>query len=209
MNNLTGKGFFDIKYGEIRAKNLLSPMLTMDIAYSKGTIDATKDLILTIRYSKLTLEKGDKLKVDSKYSGLNLGDCKELGLDSKYDDLKIKTVNSLTSNSMYTGFKIDQITSALSLSNSYGNFSVSSIPSNFKSIKVSSRYASVRLGIASGASYKLDGIVNYCELKHPDGKLNRMRENTSYEVHGTIGESGAPTSVINIESSYGNVTLVP
>jgi hypothetical protein len=86
---------------------------------------------------------------------------------------------------------------------------VETIPAGFKNIKVSSRYASVRLGIEPGASYKLDGNVRYCDLKHPDGKLNRMREDTTYEVHGTVGSSESPTATVTIESSYGNVGLVP
>lgn len=209
MNNLTGKGTFEIKYGEIRAKNLLCPSLSMDIAYSKAMIDATKDLNLTIRYSKLTLEKSDNLKVDSRYCGLVIGDSKDVILESKYDDFRFKTINSLTTNSMYTGYKIDQILSSLAVNNGYGNITVGSIPANFKSIKVDSKYATVRLGIAAGSSYRLDGMVRYGELKHPEGKLNKTKEDTSYEVHGTVGTSDQPKSVVNIESSYGNVNLVP
>lgn len=209
MNNLTGKGAFEVKYGEIRAKSLLSPALQMDVAYGKAMIDATKDLNLLIRYSKLTLEKCENLKVDSRYSGMVIGDCKDVVLESKYDDFRFKTINSLTTNSMYTGYKIDQVLSSLAVSNGYGNITVGTIPASFKSIKVDSKYATVRLGIASGASYRLDGVVKYCDLKHPDGKLNKAKENTSYEVHGTVGPSDQPKSVVNIESSYGNVNLVP
>lgn len=209
MNNLTGKGTFDVKYGEIRAKSLLSPSLVMDIAYSKAMIEATKDLTLTMRYSKLTLEKCANLKIDSRYSGMVMGDCNDVVLESKYDDYRFKTINSLTTNSMYTGYKADQILSTLAINNGYGNITVGTIPANFKSIKVISKYATVRLGIANGASYQLDGIMRYCDLKHPDGKLNRAKENTSYEVHGTIGASDQPKSTVIIESSYGNVTLVP
>ncbi len=209
MNDLTGKGVFDIQYGEIRAKNLLSPSLSIDIAYSKATIEATKDLNLTIRYSKINLGKGDNLKIDSRYSGLIFGDCKDVVLDSKYDDFKFKTVNRLTANSMYTGYKIDQLLSSLVLSNGYGDFTIGAIPSTFKSLKVNSKYASVRLGIAAGTSYKLDGMVRYCNLKHPAGKLNRSKEDTSYEVHGTVGDAVSPKAVVNIESSYGNVSLIP
>jgi hypothetical protein len=208
MNNLTGKGIFDIKYGEIRAKNLLSSGLNLELGYSKAYIDATKNLELSIRYSKINLEKAENLNIDSRYSGLNFGECKDVTLDSKYDDFKFKSINNLVSNSMYTGFKIDKLVSSLALTNGYGNFTVNTIPAGFKNIKVSSRYASVRLGIDPGASYRLDGNVRYCDLKHPDGKLNRMREDNTYEVHGTVGKSESTSSTVNIESSYGNVSLV-
>lgn len=209
MNNLTGKGLFDIKYGELQAKNLLSPSLGIQIEYSKASVEATRDLNLGIKYSKINLNKADNLTIDSKYSGIVVGTCKEVTVDSKYDDYKFTTVNSLQSNTMYTGYKIDQLLSALTLTNGYGDVNVKSIPAGFKNIKVSSRYATIRLGIAPGASYRLDGAVKYCELKHPNGKLNKSREDTSYEVHGTVGESDSPKSVVNIESSYGTVNLVP
>lgn len=209
MNNLTGKGVFDIKYGELRAKNLLSPGLRIELGYSKAYLDATKNLELSIKYSKLSLEKGENLNIESRYSGLNIGDCKDVKLDTRYDDFKFGTVSSMESNSMYTGIRISKLASALSLTNGYGNFTVETIPASFKNIKVSSRYASVRLGIESGASYKLDGNVRYCDLKHPGGKLNRMREDTTYEVHGTVGSSDSPAAAVTIESSYGNVSLVP
>jgi hypothetical protein len=71
------------------------------------------------------------------------------------------------------------------------------------------KYAGIKLGIASDASYKLDGKVRYCELKHPEGKFtNRMRENTSYEVSGNIGKLENPKSTVTIESSYGSVNLM-
>ncbi len=208
MNNLTGKGIFDIKYGDLRARNLLSPQLSMDIAYSKANMEATKNLNLTIRYSKFNSGKGENLTVDSRYSGLVLGDCNDVNLDSKYDDFQFNTINSLTTNSMYTGYKIDKLLSTLVLNNGYGDFRIGSVAANFKSIKVSSRYASIKLGIEPGASYKLDGNVRYCDLKHPSGKLNRSKENTSYEVHGTVGGSESPKSVVTVESSYGNVSLM-
>ena len=208
MNNLTGKGVFDIKYGDIRAKNLLSPQLSMDIAYSKATVEATKDLNLTIRYSNFSSGKGENLTFDSRYSLLVLGDCNDVNLDSKYDDFRCGTLNNLTTNSMYTGYKIDKLLSSLVLNNGYGGFNIRSVAANFKSIKVSSRYADIKLGIEPGASYRLDGNVRYCGLKHPTGKLNQSREDTSYEVHGTIGESESPKSTVTIESSYGNVSLM-
>lgn len=208
MNNLTGKGKFDIKYGDLRGKNLLSPELAMDIAYSKATIDETKNLNLTIRYSKFNLGKGSDIKVDSRYSGLIFGDCNDVTIDSKYDDFKFKTANSISCNSMYTGYKIEQLISSLVLSNGYGDFNVGTIPASFKSIKVSSKYSGIKLGIDPSASYKLDGVVKYCDLKHPDGKLNRSKEDTSYEVHGTVGQAENTKSTVTIESSYGNVSLM-
>ena len=209
MKDLNAKGTFEIKYGELNGQKLLSPDLKMDIAYSKVNLDATKDLLLTLHYSKLKLEKGSNLKAETRYSGINVGECNQFDADSKYDNFNIEKINTLIMNSMYTGINIDKLSSKLSLINGYGGVTVREIPAGFESITIQNKYAGIKLGIASDASYKLNGKVHYSDIKHPDGKLNRMRENTSYEVTGTIGNSENPKSSVQIDSNYGSVNLIP
>jgi len=209
MKDLNAKGTFEIKYGELNGQKLLSPDLKMDIAYSKVNLDATKDLLLTLHYSKLKLEKGSNLKAETRYSGITIGECNQFDADSKYDNFNIEKINTLIMNSMYTGINIDRLNSKLSLINGYGGVTVREIPAGFESITIQNKYAGIKLGIATDASYKLNGKVHYSDIKHPDGKLNRMRENTSYEVTGTIGNSENPKSSVQIDSNYGSVNLIP
>lgn len=209
MKDLNAKGTFEIKYGELNGQKLLSPDLTMDVAYSKVNLEAIKDLALVLHYSKLKLEKGNNLKAETRYSGMNIGHCNQINADSKYDNFSIENINTLVLNSMYTGITVEKLNTKLSLINGYGGVTVREIPSGFESITIVNKYAGIKLGIASDASYKLNGKVRYSDIKHPDGKLNRMRENTSYEVTGTVGNSENPKSSVQIESSYGSVNLIP
>ena len=209
MKDLTGKGNFEIKYGELNGQKLLSPDLSMEVAYSKVNIEAVKDLILELRYSKLKLEKGEKLKLETHYSGLNIGECNQLDAESKYDNYKIGNINSLVLNSMYTGVTIDRLNLKLNLVNGYGGFTIKKIPTGFESITIENKYAGIKLGIAADAAYQLNGKVRYSNIEHPEGKLNKSRENNSYEVNGTIGNTENPKSSVRIESSYGNVNLIP
>jgi len=209
MKDLTAKGIFEIKYGELNGQKLLSPDLKMDIAYSKVNLDAIKDLELVLHYSKLKLEKGNNLKAETRYSGMNIGDCNQIDADSKYDNFDIENINTFIMNSMYTGINVNKLKLKLSLINGYGGVTVREIPAGFESITIQNKYAGIKLGIASDASYKLNGNAHYCDIKHPDGKLNRMRENTSYEVTGTVGNSDSPKSSVRIESNYGSLNLIP
>jgi hypothetical protein len=209
MKDLTGKGTFEIKYGALNGQKLLSPDLSMDIAYSKVDIEAIKDLTLSLSYSKIKLEKGNNLKVETRYSGLTIENCKQIDASSKYDDYNIQSLNTLIINSMYTGISVGKLTEKLNLINGYGGVTIREIPAGFESINVENKYAGIKLGIATDASYKLNGKVRYSDIKHPDGKLNKMRENTSYEVTGTIGSSENPKSTVRIDSSYGSVNLMP
>jgi len=209
MKDLTAKGIFEIKYGELNGQKLLSPDLKMDIAYSKVNLEAIKDLGLVLHYSKLKLEKGNNLKAETRYSGVNIKDCNQIDADSKYDNFDIGNINAFIMNSMYTGISVNKLNLKLSLINGYGGVTVREIPAGFESITIENKYAGIKLGIATDASYKLNGKVRYSDIKHPDGKLNRMRENTSYEVTGTVGNSDSPKSSVRIESNYGSVNLIP
>ena len=209
MKDLTGKGTFEIKYGALNGQKLLSPNLSMDIAYSKVNIVEIKDLSLVLSYSKLKLDIGNNLKIESRYSGVDIDNCKQIDANSKYDNYSIQNMNTLIINSMYTGISVNKLTEKLSLINGYGGVTIKEIPAGFESITVENKYAGIKLGIAADASYKLNGKVRYSDIKHPDGKLNKMRENTSYEVTGTIGNSENPKSSVRIDSNYGNVNLMP
>jgi len=208
MQDLTAKGIFEIKYGELNGQKLLSPDLSMDIAYSKVNIAELKDLTLGLSYSKFKLGKGSNLKVETRYSGVNVENCHQIDANSKYDNYSVENINSLIINSMYTGISVDKLNEKLNLVNGYGGVTIKEIPAGFESITVESKYAGIKLGIASNAAYKINGKVHYSNINHPDGKLNRVRENTSYEVTGTIGNSENPKSSVRIDSSYGNVNLV-
>jgi len=209
MKDLTGKGNFEIKYGELNGQQLLSPELSLDVAYSKVNIEAVKDLTLVLRYSKIKLNKGNNLKFETRYSGINIEQCNQLEADSKYDNYSIDYINTLIINSMYTGISVDRLNTKLNLINGYGGITVKRIPAGFENITVENKYAGIKLGIASDASYRLDGKVRYSNIEHPDGKLNKTRQDNSYEVNGTIGKSENPKSSVTINSSYGNVTLEP
>lgn len=211
MKDLTGKGFFDIKYGGLNGQKLTSPKLSIQLSYCNGNniIDEVNDLTLVLRYSGLQLNKGGNLKIEDGYSHFNVGNCKQIDAESRYGTFKIETVNTLIMNSMYTGITVGKVNKLFKLENGYGGVHIKEIPAGFESITIESKYAGIRLGIASDASYKLNGKVRYSDIKHPDGKLNKMRENTSYEVNGTIGNSENPKSSVHIDSSYGSVNLIP
>jgi hypothetical protein len=209
MNNLTGDGEFEIKYGSLSGKQLNSPKLKINIAYGKANIDEILDLTMELRYSKFFIEKGNNLNINSRYSTFDVGNTKSLIIESRYDHFDIESTESFQIESMYTSTKIGTLTKKLLFDNGYGNLKIRNVPSGFENINVENRYASVSIGIEDGASYYLKGTVNYCRLEHPDSNsINRRKENTSYEVDGYIGENKSAPSKVSINSKYGNVSLV-
>lgn len=209
MKNLTGRGDLVIAYGELTAAKLLSPELKMDISYSKANIEETRNLNLDLKYSKFFLDRGQGIKSETKYSDVNLGTMTSVFTDSKYDQYKIASVGSFKVNAMYTATNVDQLTTSFDATNGYGSLRIENIHPGFENIRLVNKYAVVKLGISPEASYRLEGNVRYCDLKHPEGKLNISRGNTSYSVNGVIGKNPSPKSTVTIESTYGSVKLMP
>ena len=209
LKDLTGKGTFEIKYGELNGQKLISSDLSMDVAYSKLNLEAVKDLILVLRYSKLKLETGNNIKIEARYSGVSILECNQLEGDSKYDNFSIGSINNLVFNAMYSGCTIEKLSKKLNLVNGYGGFTIRHIPSGFESITIENKYAGIKLGIDKGASYQITGNARFSSINHPEGKLNKIRENANYQVTGTIGTTENPASTVRIETSYGVVNLVP
>jgi hypothetical protein len=210
MKNLTGKGAINIGYGEFTAAKLLSPSLKMDISYSKANVEETGNLDLDLKYSKFFLDKGLDLNSTTRYSEFNVGEMKNINTDSKYDQYKIDHLNTLKMISMYTNTRIDRLNTKIDMENGYGNLRIENIPAGFESIRLMNKFATVKLGIASNASYKLDGKAKFCNFKHPQGnQLTSSSEINSYSVKGLIGNNADAKSTVTIESSFGNVNLVP
>ena len=87
---------------------------------------------------------------------------------------------------------------------------VESIPEGFESIETDSRYIGVRLGIESGANYKLDARTSYGELKFDENNFShqqRIVNNTSSEITGIVGSDSSPLAKVYVRSSYGSVKL--
>lgn len=209
MKNLTGKGDFAIAYGELNAARLLSPELKMNISYSKANVEETRDLNLDLKYSKFNLDKGQGLVLETKYSDINLGTIASVITDTKYDQYKVASAGSYKVNAMYTATKVDRLAARLDANNGYGSLKIDNIQSGFESIRLVNKYAGIKLGISPEASYKLEGNVRYGDLKHPQGKLDVTKGNTSYSVKGVIGKNSDPKATVVIDSNYGSVNLMP
>jgi len=68
----------------------------------------------------------------------------------------------------------------------------------------------VRLGIETGANYKLDAKVSYGGLKYDENNFNAQRrivENNTNEVAGIVGKNESPNASVRVVASYGTVKL--
>lgn len=208
LDRTTGNCNFNIRYGGIQGNQILAPELSIESAYSRIDIQEIINLTADVKYSKVYLEKAEDIDIESKYSVLSVEEMNNLNAESRYDTYRLTKLNNLDLEAKYTGTKITTLNGNLQLENGYGAFTAETV-TNFESIVIDSQYAGIKLGIDPNIAYKLKAYASYCNIKYPaTDRMNKMRENTSLELDGTIGD-GTPEATVTIETRYGSVSLLP
>lgn len=207
IQKLTGKGEFDIAYGDLTANELTGFSTQLKLAYGKADIESLGDANVSLAYYKLFLGKAAVMELDSKYSGVNADEIREIRFHSKYDSFALGEVESLEGESKFTNYKIKVLSRKLRLESSYGTVRVDWIPAGFEIIDIISGYAQVSLGIDENASYQINASCDYCNINYPREKFrgNKMSENTSQQINGKVNEGTG--GEVKIKSRYGNIKL--
>jgi len=216
LDDMTGYVKADVKYGSLTAGKLSrgneKPLNEINVAYSKALIEEAGWLNLTSRYSPgLTINKAQALLLDSKYSTLNFGTISSIVGESNYDGrFKIEQINNLVIEARYSNINVNKLNNKLVLDAGYGSFNTDYVSDQVETIDVETRYASVRLGFSSEASYKLDAKLSYGGLKYNEDNFRNIRRivgNTSTELSGLVGKAESPKTLVKIDGSYASVKL--
>jgi hypothetical protein len=210
LQNLSGKGVFDVGYGNLTAGQLHatgSDGISIVISYGKADIGSMLDAKISLAYSRMYLKSAGNIKLESKYSNLSIDMLSAVSVNSKYDTFSFGSLNILEGESRFTNYMVKELHTRLKLVSGYGSIKVDRIPAGFELIDVSSSFAQVTLGIEKGAAYQVNAVCDFCTLEYPtemyDG--NRMTENTRQTVDGRI--AGGGNSVVKVKSRYGNIRL--
>jgi hypothetical protein len=208
LNELDGKGFFDVSYGSMTAGKMKAPQgspIKVIVNYGKADLETINDADLEIKYSKLYVDAIEHLNLDSRYSTANIQKLGVITLDSKYDGVEIGEVGQFKSVSRYTNYKIGVLTGSCMLDTGYGSVRISRIDSKFDKIQIVNSYGGINLGL-NELNYKLNADCDYCDINYPHDRYkgNRIKENHRFSLDGTIGNGGGNVS---ITSKYGEIKL--
>ena len=211
VDELLGKGIFNIGYGNMNANRLLGSAkgkITLNLDYGKCDVSSLGDATVTIAYSKFYVDEANNLTLNSKYSGLKLGKADEIKAESKYDGFEVEKVSSLVANLKYTSVKIGELDKKLILTSGYGGIRVDRIPASFEQVVVNNSFGAVNLGFASDSQYRISAECEYCEIEYPGSKFKGTSEKDDFtkKIAGTIGGT-SPKGDVTIKSRYGKINL--
>ena len=215
IGELQGLVNLNIKYGNLDIMKLtrgnVKPLNIVNISYGKASVEDVNWLDITSRYCNMfEIQNSKALLIDTRYSKFEITNVSSIVIDAKYDNINIENINNIVAIGGYTTFYISQLTKKLNIEVKYGKLAVDKIPSGFEAIDVKADYCSVDLGIDKSASYRLNANARYGDVKIDENNFKieqRIFENTSKELIGLSGTNAATQSKVNVEASYGSVTL--
>lgn len=209
LADYNGNGDISLSYGSMKLGKL-GGASTVKLAYGSGSnsIAQLKQGSLDLAYSKLTLEETDKLELTNSYSDINIGQAGAVNMSSKYGSVEIKSVQSLEGSSGYSGFRIGSLSDKLNLNLRYcSGFKIENISPRFNSITLDGNYSSFDLNFARNAAFSFDVDLQYADLHvDKDQVVYKVMEkrNTSSKYEGKYGKSN-PQATVKIASRYGSV----
>lgn len=185
--------------------------LTADLGYvkeSEGFVVGTcTDAELDSKYSKIRINNAKTIDADAGYDTYVIGTVDEFELDGNYNKIKVSDVGEFTTDTKYTNISIEELREALDVEMGYGGLEIYKVHKGFEDIDVESDYASVKIGVGPGASFKFELDASYASIEVPDNADIRVRDNQNNSKHleGMVGN--APSGTINVESDYGSIRI--
>ncbi|MGN7721867.1 hypothetical protein [Chitinophaga sp. 22620] len=218
----------DNNFGDVLARDL--PMVSR-VAVNYGFVDigeAGKKMSVHLNYTdKCRIGKAQELEVHANYSNMRVGNTGKLVLhsnngnctfgatgetkiSSNYDDIKIQSVKSLEFDGNYTDFKTEQLNGPASISANYGDITLRKITNDFKSIRISTNYTDVELGLGDNSAFRIKASMKNGDLRTRDFEwkdVNQVRnnENLSFSAITANGSDASPVIIIN--GRYSDVKL--
>ena len=211
VQNLTGRGAFDISYGNLtagRMEGIGTDGFVLKLEYGKADIELLKEPRVYMAYAKLFLKSAENMVLESKYSTMESERINAIRIDSRYDTFNFGSVSVVEGDSKFTNYRIGTVEKRLRLVSGYGAVRVDHIPAEFEYIDINNSYAQISLGIDPSAEYQVKATCEFCNIDFPQANFtgNRMKENTRQTMDGKI--SGGNKGRISVVSKYGNIRLV-
>jgi hypothetical protein len=210
LNDLSGKGNFDISYGNIEINKLMNSDNVIDIKFGKGDVQYITGAMVSLKYSEMKVEYAGSLFVDSKFSNLKGNKIVSLSIGFEGGNVDVENSSAVTGKSKFSDLSFSHLDKKIDLDIQYGNCDVDKIAADFTLISVRNKFGTVSVNIPSGTSYTLDADLKFCDLDFPEDQaaiIQKIVTNTSKSFRATVGKNPNPEAKVIVRSEFGNVSL--
>jgi hypothetical protein len=210
LNDLSGKGNFNISYGNLEVNKLLNSDNVIDIKFGKGDVQYITGSMVSLKYSEMRVEYAGSLFVDSKFSNLEGNKIIALSIGFEGGNVEVESTSAVSGKSKFSDINVGHLDKKIELDIQYGDCDVSVLAADFTLVSVRNKYGNVSVGIPQGTGYMLDADLKFCDLDFPEDQATftqKITTNTSKSFKATIGKKANPGPAVIIKSEYGNVSL--
>ncbi len=210
VNEIDGSADIDCDYGKIIIGDLNHSNNSINLDYcSRSTINYMKSGTVNVDYSKLTIDKIEDVKANSDYSTLNFGDVGSITFNADYGSVTIDSGNDITGNTDYVSVHLGKVKSNLNLKADYGSIKIKELVKGFSKADISGQYAGITIGTSSNNSFNFEIDLSYGSFKRNDNNINlnkSISKSSKKYYEGSYGKSNG-SSKLTIKSQYGSVSL--
>lgn len=210
VSDLTGNANIKCDYGKISVGELLGDTNIIRLDYcSSSHITYINNGTINVDYSKITIEKAKELKVNMDYSTLNIDRIESINFNADYGAITIDEATNIDGNSDYVSMRFGTIKKNLTIDTDYGAISVKRLAKGFESIQIDGQYAGIKIGVDTDAVFDFTLDLQYASFKSNENNIEffkKITKSSKKYYEGKFGK-GNSNSTIKIRSQYGGVSI--
>ncbi|KQC33515.1 hypothetical protein AAU57_09450 [Nonlabens sp. YIK11] len=198
-------------FGRLEIGQLLNPNNDLSFDYTKSShIDYIKGGVIKADFSEFKVYGAGSIDFSGDYTTATFGEMENMKYNSDFSTFKIEKLISVDGRGDYSKVTLDKVEKEAILKADFGTMTINELSKNFKTVNIKSDYTTIKIGYDKEASFEYECDTEFGSLNLGSGlnTVNSKKEmNASYKqgYHITQGSS----SNININSSFGSVTLKP
>ncbi|MCG1036861.1 hypothetical protein [Polaribacter sargassicola] len=210
LDNLDGKANIDCEYGKIAIGNLNATSNVINLDYSNSsTIHYIKKGTINIDYSKLTVDISENIKAVADYSTLKFDKTETIDFNCDYGSISIEEAIDIKGNSDYLTMRFGTVKKNLLINTDYGSISVKNLVKDFENVDINSEYASIRINVDPAVVFDFVIDLQYAGFSRNNDKIDfykNISKATSKYFEGKFGKGNTKSKMV-INSQYGGVSI--
>lgn len=209
INQLKGSAKIKCNYGQLIIGDLLGDNNSLSFNYTtNSSIGYMKNGTINANYSGFTLRKADKIKLAANYTDSEILDIKSLDFNCEYGKILVDKSQNLIGRGAYLTTRIGAITGSADLNSTYGNITIEKLTSTTKNVSIRAAYTQVKLGFERDLDFNFSINTSYSNFKGENMvNVTKSSKDGSNKLYSGYHGSPSTTNLIDINSSYGNVTF--
>ena len=210
LGDLDGDASISCDYGKISVGELSSDNNNINLDYcSSSSIKRIKEGSVNIDYSKLTIDNSERIKLNADYSTMKFDKAGSIDFNQDYGSISINDAAQINGNTDYVTMRFGTVRNRLTIDTDYGSLTIKDLKSTFDKVDINAQYTGIRIGVENGINFDFEIDLQYSSFKRNDDNIEfykSISKSTKKYYEGKYGKGNSKAS-LKINSQYGSVKI--